>query len=117
MEGSVDEGSTKSDEEYDDLAMQDGIENGYWSDDEESDGMPLLSKINTSSKEEKNQTEYYRQNLGRFLNDNEQHLDHISDCLRFYSIAHERNHKFRRRPSTDMQLQDRAQSLSSTISK
>lgn len=35
MEGSVDEGSTESDEEYDDLAMQDIQENGYWCDDEE----------------------------------------------------------------------------------
>ncbi|PIA37273.1 hypothetical protein AQUCO_03000103v1 [Aquilegia coerulea] len=35
MEGSVDEESTKSDEEYDDLAMRDGQETGYWSDDEE----------------------------------------------------------------------------------
>ncbi|GAB2233660.1 hypothetical protein Droror1_Dr00002888 [Drosera rotundifolia] len=34
MEGSVDEGSTKSDEDYDDLAMQDGHEDGYWSDDD-----------------------------------------------------------------------------------
>lgn len=33
--GSVDEESTKSDEEYDDLAMQDVVENGYWSDDDE----------------------------------------------------------------------------------
>lgn len=33
--GSVDEESTKSDEEYDDLAMQDMMENGYWSEDEE----------------------------------------------------------------------------------
>ncbi|XP_039053999.1 P-loop NTPase domain-containing protein LPA1 homolog 2-like isoform X1 [Hibiscus syriacus] len=33
--GSVDEGSTKSDEEYDDLAMQDVQENGNCSDDEE----------------------------------------------------------------------------------
>lgn len=33
MEGSVDEDSTKSDEEYDDLAMQDGLDNGCWSDD------------------------------------------------------------------------------------
>ncbi|KAF2292169.1 hypothetical protein GH714_014748 [Hevea brasiliensis] len=32
--GSVDEESTKSDEEYDDLAMQDVLENGYWSGDE-----------------------------------------------------------------------------------
>ncbi|KAA8544100.1 hypothetical protein F0562_022112 [Nyssa sinensis] len=35
MEGSVDEESTKSDDEYDDLAMQDVQENGYWSDDDE----------------------------------------------------------------------------------
>lgn len=34
MEGSVDEESTKSDEEYDDLAMQDIQESGYRSDDE-----------------------------------------------------------------------------------
>ncbi|KAF0935435.1 hypothetical protein E2562_032685 [Oryza meyeriana var. granulata] len=34
--GSVDEHSTKSDEEYDDLAMQDVMENGYWSDDEQA---------------------------------------------------------------------------------
>lgn len=33
--GSVDEESTKSDEEYDDLAMQDVVENGYWSDDDD----------------------------------------------------------------------------------
>ncbi|KAG8072933.1 hypothetical protein GUJ93_ZPchr0006g42418 [Zizania palustris] len=33
--GSVDEHS-KSDEEYDDLAMQDVMENGYWSDDEQA---------------------------------------------------------------------------------
>ncbi|XAR59997.1 hypothetical protein NMG60_11033216 [Bertholletia excelsa] len=35
MEGSVDEESTKSDEEYDDLAMQDFQYNGYWSDNKE----------------------------------------------------------------------------------
>lgn len=33
--GSVDEHSSKSDEEYDDLAMRDVTENGYWSDDEQ----------------------------------------------------------------------------------
>jgi hypothetical protein len=35
--GSVDEHSTKSDEEYDDLAMQDVMENGDCSDDDCSD--------------------------------------------------------------------------------
>ncbi|XP_074284956.1 P-loop NTPase domain-containing protein LPA1 homolog 2-like [Silene latifolia] len=34
IEGSVDEQSTKSDEEYDDLAMEDQ-ENGYWTDDDD----------------------------------------------------------------------------------
>ncbi|CAD6248962.1 unnamed protein product [Miscanthus lutarioriparius] len=34
--GSVDEHSTKSDEEYEDLAMRDVMENGDWSDDEEA---------------------------------------------------------------------------------
>jgi len=33
MEGSVDEESMKSDEEYEDLAMRDDLEDGYWSDD------------------------------------------------------------------------------------
>ncbi|XP_022887841.1 P-loop NTPase domain-containing protein LPA1 homolog 2-like [Olea europaea var. sylvestris] len=52
LEGSVDEESTKSDEEYDDLAMQDGAESGYRSDDDEKSiykmesngarGIPLL---------------------------------------------------------------------------
>ncbi|KAK1426283.1 hypothetical protein QVD17_14954 [Tagetes erecta] len=42
MEGSVDEGSTKSDEEYDDLAMQDTQENSYFTDVE------LESKTNIS---------------------------------------------------------------------
>uniref|UniRef100_A0A0A9GBH2 Uncharacterized protein n=1 Tax=Arundo donax TaxID=35708 RepID=A0A0A9GBH2_ARUDO len=36
--GSVDELSTKSDEEYEDLAMRDVMENGDWSDDEQAVG-------------------------------------------------------------------------------
>lgn len=45
MEGSVDEYSTKSDEEYDDLAMQDSEGNGYYPDDEELKDkfMPILA--------------------------------------------------------------------------
>lgn len=35
LEGSVDEESTKSDEEYDDLAIQDFPDSGYMSDDDE----------------------------------------------------------------------------------
>lgn len=44
--GSVDEESTKSDEEYDDLAMEDVLENGYWSEDDE-----FRSKIGATSGE------------------------------------------------------------------
>ncbi|KAI8573599.1 hypothetical protein RHMOL_Rhmol01G0289700 [Rhododendron molle] len=50
MEGSVDEESTKSDEEYDDLAMQDIQGNGYWSDDDEFKDkvVPMSGKDPTS---------------------------------------------------------------------
>ncbi|KAG1359661.1 hypothetical protein COCNU_08G011070 [Cocos nucifera] len=43
MEGSVDENSTKTDEYYVDLAMRDGPENGYWS--ENDDGPNNVDKI------------------------------------------------------------------------
>ncbi|XP_047970886.1 P-loop NTPase domain-containing protein LPA1 homolog 1-like [Salvia hispanica] len=52
LEGSVDEGSTKSDEEYDDLAMQ---ENGYVSDDDEE--LNNKMKSNDISKEETHETQ------------------------------------------------------------
>ncbi|XP_071734888.1 P-loop NTPase domain-containing protein LPA1 homolog 2-like [Rutidosis leptorrhynchoides] len=61
MEGSVDEESTKSDEEYDDLAMQDTQENGYFTDDEFNTNQTLASPT---------QHDYgnkYSQNLDRFL--------------------------------------------------
>ncbi|CAL9772577.1 unnamed protein product [Musa acuminata subsp. burmannicoides] len=43
LEGSVDEGSTKSDEEFEDLAMQDSQENGYWTDDDEPTNIKKLT--------------------------------------------------------------------------
>ncbi|XP_057473014.1 P-loop NTPase domain-containing protein LPA1 homolog 2 isoform X1 [Actinidia eriantha] len=51
MEGSVDEESTKSDEEYDDLAMQDIQENGCWSDDDEFEDkvVPISGEEPTSN--------------------------------------------------------------------
>ncbi|CAI9272930.1 unnamed protein product [Lactuca saligna] len=58
MEGSVDEESTKSDEEYDDLAMQDIQENGYFTDDE----LKQHNAINNNHYGDK-----YSQNLDRFL--------------------------------------------------
>ncbi|KAL5995729.1 hypothetical protein ACLOJK_025798 [Asimina triloba] len=49
MEGSVDEESTKSDEEYEDLAMRDGLENGYWSDDEEEEKLSMHGNLEDES--------------------------------------------------------------------
>ncbi|WCJ40969.1 hypothetical protein M5689_021861 [Euphorbia peplus] len=62
--GSVDEESTKSDEEYDDLAMLDVQENGYWSDDEESRDrlLPITRGLSSPLKGDK-----YMKNLDRFL--------------------------------------------------
>ncbi|XP_076950353.1 P-loop NTPase domain-containing protein LPA1 homolog 2-like isoform X2 [Bidens hawaiensis] len=66
MEGSVDEESTKSDEEYDDLAMQDIQENGYFTDVE------LESESNISGNNQldaltSTHTDKYKQNLDRFM--------------------------------------------------
>ncbi|XP_042511380.1 P-loop NTPase domain-containing protein LPA1 homolog 2-like [Macadamia integrifolia] len=69
MEGSVDEESTKSDEEYDDLAMQDEQETGYWSDnDEESKTkrVPISGDPDTNSVENL-KGDKYRENLDLFL--------------------------------------------------
>ncbi|EOA23565.1 hypothetical protein CARUB_v10016758mg [Capsella rubella] len=61
--GSVDEESTKSDEEYDDLAMED---KSYWTDNEEKeesqDTISMVSEATNPNKDEK-----YSQNLDRFL--------------------------------------------------
>ncbi|KAM7259045.1 hypothetical protein ACFE04_014786 [Oxalis oulophora] len=60
--GSVDEESTKTDEEYDDLAMADIQDHGYWTDDEEeSDKLtPVSGDISTRG-------ENHGRNLDRFL--------------------------------------------------
>lgn len=64
--GSVDEESTKSDEEYEDLAMQDVVENGYWSEDDDDE---LKGKLAAVAEEFETRTRgnKYRQNLDLFL--------------------------------------------------
>ncbi|KAI4322294.1 hypothetical protein L6164_022004 [Bauhinia variegata] len=62
--GSVDEESTKSDEEYDDLAMQDLQENSYCSDDEEFKSKLAAILDGQGSKMHGSK---YRQNLDLFL--------------------------------------------------
>lgn len=61
--GSVDEESTKSDEEYDDLAMQDVLENGYWSDDD----YEFTSKLADAELAIKIHGNKYKQNMAHFL--------------------------------------------------
>ncbi|KAJ1425914.1 P-loop containing nucleoside triphosphate hydrolase [Sesbania bispinosa] len=62
--GSVDEESTKSDEEYDDLAMLDMRENGYWSDDDKCRSKDAAVPGDLGTKMQRNK---YRQNLDLFL--------------------------------------------------
>ncbi|XVE79799.1 hypothetical protein DITRI_Ditri14bG0084900 [Diplodiscus trichospermus] len=71
--GSVDEGSTKSDEEYDDLAMQDVQENGYWSDDDEDPRDNQTTQIRGDK---------YAKNLDLFLRSR---IEQLSEPLCSYS--------------------------------
>ncbi|KAL4296441.1 hypothetical protein GQ457_12G029830 [Hibiscus cannabinus] len=63
--GSVDEGSTKSDEEYDDLALEDVMENGYFPDDEEDRGDKIVACCGDQSTSPKG--DKYNKNLNLFL--------------------------------------------------
>ncbi|KAA8550348.1 hypothetical protein F0562_002032 [Nyssa sinensis] len=93
MEGSVDEESTKSDEEYDDLAMQDVHENGYWSDndDDDDDGDEFNNKIVPISGDLLTpgitdiRGDKYEQNLDRFLRSKSESL---GDLASSYSPLH-----------------------------
>ncbi|KVI09323.1 hypothetical protein Ccrd_012295 [Cynara cardunculus var. scolymus] len=67
MEGSVDEESTKSDEEYDDLAMQDIQENGYFTDDEFDPNHNNLLSLGQHDTVANHHGDKYNRNLDRFL--------------------------------------------------
>ncbi|PON66546.1 P-loop containing nucleoside triphosphate hydrolase [Parasponia andersonii] len=82
--GSVDEESTKSDEEYDDLAMQDMMENGYWSEDEEE----AKDKIIPVSGDQSSRRQQ-RRNMDHFLRTKS---DPLSEPLCSYSsLLREKN--------------------------
>ncbi|XP_043705641.1 P-loop NTPase domain-containing protein LPA1 homolog 2-like [Telopea speciosissima] len=99
MEGSVDEESTKSDEEYDDLAMQDGQETGYWSDDDEESKtkrVPISGDHDTNSVESL-KGDKYQENLDLFMRTSNEPL---SEPLCSYSaLLMEKNQK--RMPAGD----------------
>lgn len=75
--GSVDEESTKSDEEYDDLAMQDMQQNGYWSDDDEE------TRERQASKPKECSDSKYSKNLDQFLKSS--NSEQLSEPLCSYS--------------------------------
>ncbi|XP_043698878.1 P-loop NTPase domain-containing protein LPA1 homolog 2-like isoform X2 [Telopea speciosissima] len=92
IEGSVDEESTKSDEEYDDLAMLDGQETGYWCDDDEESKakiVPISSDPDTNSIENLKEDKY-KENLDLFLRTSKEPL---SEPLCSYSALMEKNQK------------------------
>lgn len=108
MEGSVDEDSTKSDEEYEDLAMRDDIANGYSSDDDEEptgfkNPPPDVDKISTTiGEEDDNFTEKYQHNLDLFLKLRE------GDVKQPHGRERSSNLKMRKRSMSDsMRLQSR----------
>lgn len=115
MEGSVDEESTKSDEEYDDLAMQDIQENGYLSDDDESpnDNVDPVSGDQPTDVVSKDiHGEKYRRNLDLFLRNKS---EPVSEALqRPYSpVLRERNEKKVATTGT-VRIRKRSQSIPSS---
>ncbi|CAN6461488.1 unnamed protein product [Victoria cruziana] len=89
-EGSVDEQSTKSDEEYDDLAMRDEQETGYWSEDDEGGSLykhELRSEDNEGGRQDDRQ--YGNPVAGTEINDDryQQNLDQFLDSTKTYSSS------------------------------
>ncbi|KAF9598222.1 hypothetical protein IFM89_025923 [Coptis chinensis] len=88
MEGSVDEGSTKSDEEYEDLAMRDGQETGYWSDNEdEYNNLATVREYAASDSSENVSADKYVENLNLFLKTSREPL------FSYSSMLSEKNHR------------------------
>ena len=104
--GSVDEESTKSDEEYDDLAMQDVLE-GYWSDDDEE----LKSKVSAVSGDQgtKMQGNKDHQNLDLFLRTSKN--EPVTEPLCSYSSLLSEKSEKRLPPSGKAKLRKRSLSI------
>lgn len=65
--GSVDEGSTKSDEEYEDLALQDGMKNGYCPDDDDDYNRYNMVIFSRDQQATCSEGDKYNKNLDLFL--------------------------------------------------
>lgn len=101
--GSVDEESTKSDEEYDDLAMEDIQDNGYSSDDDEE----AKDKLAPVSRDEalEMQGDKYSQNLELFLRIKSEPLSDLWP----YPLLVEKKEK--RMPSGNVKMRKRSLSI------
>lgn len=109
--GSVDEESTKSDEEYDDLAMEDEHEKGYWSGDDEEfkDKVASLSEgLSTNASVDK-----YGRNLDLF---ERTRTEYASETLCSYSSLLAEK-KERRMPSSNMKMRRRSLSIPAALRK
>ncbi|KAK9124207.1 hypothetical protein Sjap_013809 [Stephania japonica] len=108
IEGSVDEEFTKSDEEYDDLAMRDGLEDGYWTDDEDEFHKIVSVSVDLSrTKSGDLDGHKYRDDLTHFL---KRRSEPLADSLRPYSSI--QSDKNRRHTQVAGNIQMRKRSLS-----
>ncbi|GKV08344.1 hypothetical protein SLEP1_g19986 [Rubroshorea leprosula] len=104
--GSVDEESTKSDEEYDDLAMLDVEENGYWTEDDEEARdkvVPVSGDETTLMKGDK-----YNRNLDIFLKTRSEKLPEL---LRSYSTLLREKKERRLPPLGNAKIRKRSLSI------
>ncbi|XP_027102420.1 P-loop NTPase domain-containing protein LPA1 homolog 2-like isoform X2 [Coffea arabica] len=124
MEGSVDEGSTKTDEEYDDLAMQDIQQTGYLSDDDDetlfkkqgsktnvmdNSGNQPTKGANNNLLEEK-----YKQNLSLFLRDEGERP--LEPPARSYSSLFREKNERKVPASGNVKIRKRSLSIPATLS-
>ncbi|KAL8496570.1 hypothetical protein ACS0TY_020313 [Phlomoides rotata] len=96
LEGSVDEESTKSDEEYDDLAMQDFPDSGYMSDDDadyfRAQMNTMLSVSGDLPTNNGSNRDKYQQNLDLFLKTDREPLSKSLMCS-FPSLVRDKSAK------------------------
>lgn len=113
IEGSVDEDS-KSDEEYEDLAMRDDLENVYWSDDDESANTKKAADDKGPTDEgDVSTADKYQHNLELFLKMSEGIMEPPFSyaLLRGQSKTSTDMGARRRSLSDPMRFRDRAQSI------
>ncbi|KAL3828481.1 hypothetical protein ACJIZ3_017283 [Penstemon smallii] len=108
LEGSVDEESTKSDEEYDDLAMEDISQNGYITDNEEENN-ELLSSVQGDQANENGHGEKYQQNLDLFLRTKSEPLS--ESMIRAFASPLKNKNERRVAPFGTSRLRRRSQSI------